>query len=251
MAPKPKDQPQQGSLADRIIAGQGPMPTLEVEDKDTRRPIGLPEETLAETRPGFKPFITGDEYGPGSLSPADRLRIQLIMQRSGLLGEDYSPGVWDPRSANAYQNVLALANSMGTRDVEAVLGEYALQAQTYGTKVKKPRAALTVSYANPESVRQVVRDSSYKLLGRRLGDSEESALVSAYQSQYVAAQQAQYAATGEGGGSYVEPMSMEDFAQGQLEARPEASQQRYLQAFDKAMEVFTGTVVPVPRGLGG
>lgn len=249
MASTQKDQQPKQSLADRVVAAAGPPPAL-ADTKDLRRPIGLPEQTLAETHPGFKPFIQGDEYGPQNLSPADRLRIQLIMNRTGLLSDDYSPGVWDPRSADAYQNVLALGNSMGTRDIEAVLGEYSMQAQTYGTKVKKPRAALTVSYANPESVRQVVRESSYKMLGARLGDAEEQALVSAYQSQYLAAQQAQYAATGEGGGSYTEPMSAQEFAQGQLQARPEAGQQRYLQAFDKAMEVFTGTVVPVPRGLG-
>lgn len=242
--PTPKKQ----SLVEQIEAM--PPPALGVDASDSRRSFGLPEEALAEQWPGFVPFVQGDEYTPQRLSPADRLRYQRIMVGAGLLSEsDYSPGVWDPRSARAYGDVLSLANSMGTRDVEAALGEYATQAQTYGTKPKRPRQPLTVSYANPESVRQVVRDSSFKMLGKRLSDLDEAALVQAYQGHSRAAQAAEHAAAGEGGGAFTGPMSVSDFAAQQLENRPEAAAQRYLQGFEKAMEVLTGTVVPVPRGL--
>lgn len=217
-----------------------------------RTPIGFPSQFFTEQGTGFQPFRDGDEWEPMSMSPGDKLRYQLILHRAGLLSEIASPGVWDPHSAQAYSGVLAMANAKQSRDIEAVLGEFAEQAQTYGTKVKKPRQPLTLAYANPESVRQVVREASFKMLGKRLGDAEEQSLVSAYQAQYTAAQQAQYAATGEGGGSYTEPMSPDEFAASRLERRPEAFQQRYLQGFDEALKVLTGTVTPIPRGaLGG
>lgn len=217
---------------------------------DSRAPLGLPRETLAEQRPGFQPFIEGDEWAPQSLPPAEKRRLQLIMERAGVLPEQgYSPAVWDKRSASAYTQVLSLANSMGTRDVEQALTEYATQAQTYAVKTKAPRAPLVTRLADPEAVRGVIRDSAYKLLGRRLNDADEARLIASYQGQSAAYQQALYGAEETGGTvTEVDPQAR---LQAQMEADygPEIEVQRAGSFLDRITQL--GPQVKRPTIQGG
>lgn len=238
-----------GAKVDQLIAsipqvGTGTAPKLH----------GPAEEFYArggQAIPDFEPFIAGDEWNPQGLSPAEKVRIQQIMIRVGLLSPtDYAPAVWDDRSARAFSSVLGLANSKGMTNYEDALSEYARIADTYGVAPKQARQALTVQYENPEAIRQVVRKSSLSLLGRRLPDQEEAALISAYQSQYTGAQQAQYAAGGEAGGAYTAPLSMEEFATSRLEGRPEAGAQRYLDAFSEITKSL-GVMAARPEEIGG
>jgi hypothetical protein len=216
----------------------------------TRKTIGPPEEFLAERQlPGT--FLDGDEWEPAGLPPADKVRLQQIMIRSGLLSKtDYSPAVWDTRTANAFSHVLALANAKGMTNYEDALGEFARNADAYGLAPRSARAPLVVQYENPEAVRQVIRKSSRDLLGRRLSDDEENRMISSFQAQNTASQQAEYGAGGEDGGAYTAPLSAGEYATSQLEGRKEAGAQRYLDAFDEIAR-SVGVMAQRPEQIGG
>jgi hypothetical protein len=242
---KPKPSPLadlQGQIND--IAAQ-----IQAAPATTRKPIGPPAEFLTEQQlPGA--FLDGDEWEPAGLPPADKSRLQQIMIRSGLLSAtDYSPAVWDTRTANAFSHVLALANAKGMTNYEDALSEFARNADVYGLAPKAARAPLVVQYENPEAVRQVMRKSSMSLLGRRLSDDEENRMISAFQAQNTASQQAKYGA-GAAGGAYTAPLTAEEYTTSQLEGRKEAGAQRYLDAFDEIAR-SVGVMAQRPEQIGG
>jgi hypothetical protein len=231
-----------------------------------RAPIGAPEEFFGAAyqekmqdptermRPGFEPWRDGDEGLPGTWDRNSKARLQAMMLSAGLYSEGEVPaaGAWRASDAAAMRKVLEYANYEGIDDINEAVRGYAQISSASPERATAARAPLTVKYANPEAVRQVVRQSSLNLLGRRLSDEEEARLVSGFQSQYAGAQRAEYAA-GETGGAVTQPLGPEEYAASQLEGTPEAGDQRYLSAFEKMVQTMTSTVVEGPRltGKGG
>lgn len=262
MAEKPKqDKPAQGSLvAEALAAIEGLAAGGTMKKKLT---LGPSREAITEAMapeigglpPGFEPWEEGDEWVYG-LDPTAKARLKAYMSSSGLYGKGVSRsgGAWTRDDAAAFAEVLAFANANGITDEITAARQFAEMAQTEGGLAKAPREPLVTRMANPEAVRQVVRRTSLQLTGRRLSDEEEARLVSGFSAQYTGAQQAQYGASGaEAGGSYMEPLSAEEYATSQLEGTAEAGDRRYLDAFDRILKSATSTMVsgPTLTGTGG
>jgi hypothetical protein len=259
---KQPQQPAGGLDVNAILAQLGPPPTV---DTDKRQPLGPPTAFYGERAaagvapaPGFQPFLQGDQWVPASQPSENRARLQAKMNAAGLYGtQGYIPGVWTNDDAAAYQVVLENANATGVSDPERALDLFAQQARVKSPKAKQPRAPLVVQYADPESIRQVVRDSSLTMLGKRLSDAEEQRIISGYQAYTAAGQRQAYAAGGDqygegGGGSVTKPMGYDEYARAQIESShpAELGAQRYLDGFGAIVKSL-GTVVNQPPLVGG
>jgi hypothetical protein len=264
---KKKEAPKAAS-ADDVLASIG-MPAFDPSmfaAAGQPAPIGLPEQFFTPTyqekqqmpeermRPGFEPWRSGDEGLPGTWDRNSKARLQSLMLAAGLYAKGDVPaaGAWRASDAAAMRKVLEYANYQGIDDINEAVRSYAQISATSPENATAARAPLTVKYANPEAVRQVVRKSSLDLLGRRLSDEEEGRLVSGFQSQYGGAQRAEYGAEATSG-SATAPLTAEEYTTSKLEGTAEAGDQRYLSAFEKMIQTMTGTVVEGPRltGKGG
>jgi hypothetical protein len=267
---KKKEAPKKPTPKEDPFAAYGPTPeqlqAMLAGTVTQPAPIGGPETFFTPAyqekmqgptermRPGFEPWRDGDEGLPGTWDRNSKARLQSLMLAAGLYGKGEVPaaGAWRASDAAAMRKVLEYANYEGIDDINEAVRGYAQISSQSPENATAARAPLTVKYANPEAVRQVVRQSSLNLLGRRLSDEEEAKLISGFQAQSVGAQRAEYAADATGGAATA-PLSAESYAESQLGGTAEAGDQRYLSAFDKMVKTMTGTVVEGPRlsGKGG
>lgn len=198
--------------------------------------------------PGYQPWRDIDTWGPGAFSAEEKAAIQQRLAAVGLYeNKTYRPGIWAAEDASAFSRVLEFANAQFIADPYEALNAYERTVSTQSPRTAGPRAPLVTQYANPESVRMVVRDSSYKMLGRRLSDDEEARIVQAYQGQYAGSQAAEYAAGATGGG-FTAPMAPADFAESQIERQfgTEVGVQKGIDAFGEIVKNF-GTIAEKPR----
>lgn len=154
-----------------------------------------------------EPYFDGAEFGPRSLSPETRARLQSAMAQAGLIGENdtYRLGVWDETSTKAYKKVLAYANQGGI-DADTALDEL-LQSQMYdmnglagGLEPDPGRVTSTTSSLTLEAQ---VQAAAQARLGRKLRAGEVSKFAAIYQgmeggfNSKVSSMQDQAAATGQ------------------------------------------------------
>lgn len=125
------------------------------EDEDGPKPIGVPEGYAAVRRPIFgaglaggsirareqpdggaykRPaqYFDGDEWKPANLRADSVAAIQRAMVEAGILGwGDFNYKIWDNKTADAYKEVLSVANAQGVTDRMA-LTQMAMSGGAYG-----------------------------------------------------------------------------------------------------------------------
>lgn len=171
-----------------------------VETQGPARPIGIPDTFQAyggqlggkgADTPRFvpAPYYDGAEFGPRTLSPESRARIQSAMAQAGLIGKNdtFRVGVWDETSAKAYKKVLAYANQGGLK-AEDALQELlsAPQMDGEGNAVggdaaleQDPGKVSAISSAL--SLEEQVQQAAQARLGRKLKRAEVAKFASIYQ----------------------------------------------------------------------
>lgn len=136
------DTPTRAGGAGRSYNSGPPVAAAPVEGEDRRAPIGgMPDDFRAPARPRpggpvtadtaervgptMRPtpiYWTDDEWGPANWSPERIARLQADLAAVGLIGpkENITLGVWDPKSATAYKDLLAYSNSVGLPAEQAI-----------------------------------------------------------------------------------------------------------------------------------
>ena len=137
-------------------------------------PKGLPRAETANPR-----YFEGDELRPqrNSWSPTQIADLQSKMREAGLLKGKFRLGYWDAASQEAYKALLTYANQSG-RDAGFALNELRTHPINAGDEPERP--PLVLKTTSPDDLRGVFRDTSRKLLGRALADSEIDKYIAAY-----------------------------------------------------------------------
>jgi hypothetical protein len=203
-----------------------------------RTPIGVDPWYTASYRGGADPrFRTGDntvpwspddttgmvQIGPGyyqgaelmfaSADPGTVWGLQQQMITAGLIGRStqFSKGIWDDATANAFGGVLAYANRTGLT-WEAALANYVSNPITDSTGGPKG-PVFTARLSNPDDIRAAFRRTTKSLLGGVfVDDTQQEAFVNSFQEAEVKAQRAAFNAATGGGGTVVEAPSLEVLA---------------------------------------
>jgi len=191
--------------------------------------IGVPDDWQPRTRGR----MTGDprsQYGPGLPNPdanlykpddvlkaaptgsSGRWALQQQMVMVGLLDpEDFTPGIWDAESRNAFEELLGIANTMGvsyqtalTRMAEAGGVGGAVPDESGGGGAAGGEAGpppLVLNPSDPETLKAIVDRAAMDIYGRGLTDEEASKIVNTYLAFEEATQRETHAVntSGEGG----------------------------------------------------
>ncbi|HUR18900.1 MAG TPA: hypothetical protein VMZ51_08205 [Acidimicrobiales bacterium] len=144
-------------------------------------------------------YFAGDEMKPATLAPSAIAALQRQMVDAGLLKKTgFRLGVWDDASVAAYKDLLAFANRTGL-DRQAALSQYARgfadlessgepggEYAGYGTQPEEEeeeekRAPFIAKLTNPEDLKNLLEDSSTRVIGRRLKADEAQRFIDTYQ----------------------------------------------------------------------
>ncbi len=243
---------------DDLLANLGIALPPAIGESNARQPLGPPQgyysdvQAMDPAKAGFQPYINGDEWMPATYNVEDRDRLKARMNGAGLYGTTgYQSGSWTREDANAYQQVLEAANATLVRDDNVVIDNIAQEVKK-GPRVAGPRAPLVNVISDPESIRQIVRKSAFDLIGQRLNPDEEERIINAYRSYQSGANQAEYAA-GVSGGQVNQPMSAQDFAEGQIESTRtgEVQAERGMDFLDGLMQSVGSTQIQGPATYTG
>jgi hypothetical protein len=211
----------------------------------TLRPIGVPVTGApnpafnAGPQPGTRatrdpqgsspqpPFITpqyfaGDEL-IGTNWPVEKIiATQTQLVRMGLLKRSgYQVGVWDGDTSKAYSELLGYANASG-KNADAAAAEIQARVTQYGSPpTGSSRAAFTAQLTRPETLAQMAKELSVRVMDRQLTDEEAMRMATAYNQMEQAAQQSYYTQTGTAdapgsGGEVYQPGDFSSFANEQI-----------------------------------
>lgn len=240
---------------------------------------GLPQGE--EGKPYYRPptpgtttvqprYYEGAEWWPvkTNMTPQAVRSLQTQLVQSGLLnGKDYTDGVWDPASREAFAEVLNMANNQGVEWPDALNHymsgfplEFDAASGTYKRKVpgeSRTRAPLVTRFTNPNDLAATANEVALKRLGRRFSQEEMTKFVTSYQQSERGAAQQQYAAgdPAGGGGAYTDPMAVDTAANlAAEEADPVASMARNMlplvQGVNEMLgEQFSEAANPMQGGL--
>lgn len=179
--------PSGGAAADTV----GPAKPIGIPDTfqpyiPERGPVSADQAERSPGRGAAQPYYDGAEFGPRTLSPEARARIQSAMAQAGLIGKNdtFRVGVWDETSAKAYKKVLAYANQGGIMAEDALQelldapqmdgdGSVGGELQQEPGKVSSTTSAVSLE----EQMQQAARSR----LGRKLRSNEIAKFVSIYQ----------------------------------------------------------------------
>lgn len=169
----------------------------------TPQGFGATKETFTQDRP--PKYFSGDEDLIIGQSRENIAVIQALMNRGGLLGRKYNPGIVDDQTRSAFRELLGISNREGS-NWEETLG-------TLNELAKEQVGELpTYQLSNPDDLKAVFRKTAQEMLGRNLQDGELNRLVETFQAQEKQAQQkAQF------GGVVTQPPSAQAFAARNIE----------------------------------
>lgn len=192
-------------------------------------------------------YFDGAEWTPAGLSPQAIRELQMQMAMTGLLTSDFSPGVWDESSMNAYKSLLSFANARGVT-WEAALELYTQSVSETGGRVQWDPATgqfvpaggggpgsggpppLITRTTDPLVLKQVFRSAAIEQLGTGWDQQRIDQAVQAYNQLEIQRQQELYdmqvANMGQGvSGSVVEIPSAEAWIGSYIEGQDPAGQQ--------------------------
>lgn len=192
-------------------SGSSPPPAA--EDEDAPQPIGVPENYAI---PGGAPPVTstgapigamerkaaaehgrpvptsrymdGDEWIPANY-PGDMLyQLQQQLVQAGLLTSNFTAGVYDPATREAYKNLLGLANASG-QDANRTLAQLVSNA---AAAPQLPAEPLITQTTDPTVLRQTFRKAVIDLTGEGWGREKINDMVAAYNQAEIARQKEAY-----------------------------------------------------------
>ena len=217
----------------RELIESGPPPAAQPERGGERQPLGGMPEGPPRSRKwqgGFRGFQdapsvatgsrmttsprywTDDEWQPSRWSPERIATLQRDLASAGLIGKNdrITFGVWDPKSASAFRELLGYANSTGL-PWENALDLYASTPEMDGGQERQP---LMTRLSNPADLRSIFKEAATKYAGEAPDDEVEK-MVAAYQAQEASVQQTAYGMQ-ETGGTVTEQASPDAFAEDYL-----------------------------------
>jgi hypothetical protein len=127
-------------------------------------------------------YVQGDEWIPGNWSPEQIADVQAALKAAGWLSGSYRAGVWDTKSANAFENVLAAANASGL-SWEEVLSMAA--ASGAGGGGSDGNARLGPAPISDDDIKALAQKMAQGVLGRNLRTDELERFIPAFRSVYV------------------------------------------------------------------
>jgi hypothetical protein len=189
-------------------------------------------------------YVQGHQYNPASLPVDDIIDLQESLVAAGLMERgDYTVGVWDNESTQAYEHLLSEANASGDDETTAMTRRIqSVQVNGAPGAAKAPkRQPLVVTLTNPEDLRAVAKRVSTELYGGRLPDEELDRFVANYQASEANYQQAGYAMD-ETGGTLTKPADPESVLENQIKTEHpnEYMATQFGAKMDQVIAKFTG-----------
>jgi hypothetical protein len=184
-----------GKHADAVKAAPPVIPT-----DAAHTPIGVaPNYTVTVPNPSQAPGFTGPaspgqmltvkpRYFSGAqntevagLSPEDRAQLQVQMKQLGLIGKEQAItlGVWDSTSSNAFQQILAWANTTGS-DWRGALADMQASATSFDQTAAVKQ---TSKASNPLDFAAAGDTIGRSVIGRELNDAESKKFIGQAQGQ--------------------------------------------------------------------
>jgi hypothetical protein len=215
-------------------------PGAEPEDEGGPKPIGVPEEypipggvpgpgqrPLNPAFTGDKPtptgrYMDGDEWIPANY-PGDMVyMLQQQLVQAGLLTSNFTSGVYDPATREAYKQLLGLANAQG-EDANMTLSQMVANASA----IPQPAEPLLTQTTDPAVLRQAFRRSIIDLTGEGWSRDQINDMVGAYNQLERQRQQEAFNLEQSGmSGNVVATPSPMDFIETQVqEQNPEGVQE--------------------------
>ena len=210
------------------------LPELTPDEPDRPSPIGVPDDYVPNQNPNG-PNYPIDALGPGgpntfqnplymegsefsmlaNMTPQQIAAIQAQLEGLGIIS-DFTPGVMDGSTVSGFGNLLALSNLNGQtwQQMMTTLGE---AGGLNGGSGGPTRAPLVTRTSNPETLRRYLRRAVVEMTGSSQSpDIDIDQMVEAYQAIERSHQENLYNAQVTGG-EVVEPPSVDEFVQGELE----------------------------------
>lgn len=160
-------------------------------------------------------YLEGAQFRPASRGPEYIASVQDKLLAAGLLTGGFSYGTWDAKTANAYKQVLALANRAGIDENEA-FAQY-LRSPVFDASASR-RTPFRAELPNPDDLRKRIDEAATEEIGRGLSPEERETLVKVYSSLVATTQRRAYD-TAETGGSVTDAPSFDTFVENELERR--------------------------------
>ena len=159
-------------------------------------------------------YLEGAQYAPAGRGPEYIAAIQDKLLATGLLTGGFSYGTWDSKTANAYKQVLALANRAGVGEDEA----FSQYLRSPVLQERSKRAPFRAELPNPDDLRRKIDEIATDEIGRGVTPGERETLVQLY-SALVTRTQRQAYDTAETGGAVTDAPSFGTFLSNELEVR--------------------------------
>jgi hypothetical protein len=151
-------------------------------------------------------YMEGDEWSPAMAGDRDAMiQLQRQMEAAGLYDGAYTLGSWDRADADAYGELLTLANIQGLDEQTMLAQMVANPRLVEGGGAGRTRAPLQVTLTNADDIRQVANNTAQELYGGRLPDNMLNMIVEQMHTAEREAQTTNYAQAETGGEMVADP----------------------------------------------
>lgn len=156
-------------------------------------------------------YANGAQYLPvlQNWTPQEIAAVQTRLINAGLLDEDFRSGVWDNPSQQAFGQVLALANNMGTPWQDAMRSYESSTPMVWDPKTNsyikgtpgtaRTRAPVVTRFTSPDDLAITAQEVATNKLGRSFTPEELQKFIAAYHGTEQTEAQNQAAAAAGGG----------------------------------------------------
>jgi hypothetical protein len=131
-------------------------------------------------------YEEGAEWGPAILGDVEGIkRLQAQLDQAGFYSGKYTVGVWDSVDADAYAELLGLANIQGLDETQ-MLQTYLANPRQKEEREKAERLPLQVILSNPDDIRTTANNIARELYGGNLPDGAIQAIIGQIHAQETA-----------------------------------------------------------------
>lgn len=206
-------------------------------------------------------YANGAQYLPvlQNWTPQEIAAVQTRLINSGLLDTDFRSGVWDQPSQQAFGQVLALANNMGSPWQDALRSYESSAPMVWDSKTNsyvkgtpgtaRTRAPVVTRFTSPDDLAVTAQEVATAKLGRTFTPEELQKFIAAYHGTEQTATENSAAASA--GGGYTAPASIETAAETfAKQTDPTAyNAEQFLPLVQKMNDLLSGTGFETTRPL--